>query len=205
MTEHYLNKITVAIGIYKKYFSIGSSVISHIGKSNQPEEACAKLFLHAGANLSGQILKALKIGHLQLAVVGLRSLFEMSVNSLYIFNHPKFQKNKTHVNKISLQYIDLIHTVEEVNHTRLNNKSFKLRAEEAGFGDVYKRNYRILSEWAHLQGQTPYLYKPEYGEKFGITVAELTVHSLHNIFDPVCFYYDFKLDPELEKEVIAFK
>ena len=198
MTEHYANKISEAIRIAKKYFSLGSLIISHIGKSKEAEEACAKLFLHAGANLSIQLLRAVESGYLQLAIVGLRSLFEMSVNSKYIFNHPKFLKNKTHVNKVSILYIDLIHTKERVNHTRLNNKSFESRADESGLGDVYKRNYPMLSEWAHLMGRTPYLYKPDYGERFGISVAENALHALHNIYDSVCFYYDFKLDHKLE-------
>ena len=204
MTEQYVSAMSKGISICRKFQPIGLDIFSKIGKSKEAKEACAKLFLHAAANLSIQILKALENGHLQLGVVGLRSLFEMSVNTAYIFNHPKFQRDKNRANKISTEYVDLIHSKDAVNHTVLDKKPFKSRAEEVGLGDVYNRNYRILSEWAHLQGKTPYLYDQAYGEKFGLSVAENTLHALRNIFDSVCSFYNFNLDPDLEREVAGY-
>ncbi len=91
----YDDKINEASLIQKKYLSLVPSIITKIGTSpnkynpNHGITANAKHFVYAGSKLSGQILGALKIGYLQLSIVGLRTLFEMSVNAVYVFNHPK--------------------------------------------------------------------------------------------------------------------
>src|SRR5258708_7643399 len=109
----YDKKISEASVIQKKYLSLGPSICRKIGVStnkynpNSGINANAKNFIYAGGKLAGQVIGVLdrKIGYLQLSVVGLRSLFEMSVNAIYIFNHPKVGHKKQHMRRICKELI----------------------------------------------------------------------------------------------------
>ena len=153
---NYEDKIKEASSIQEKYLSLGPSIISKIGRAsnkynpNHGVNANAKIFIYAGSKLAGQIIGAIKIGHLQLSVVGLRTLFEMSVNAVYVFNHPQIGQDKRHMRKVCKEIIRLSNKKRNVNHTRLDNKSFKQRLSMVNMGKLYNKNYRLMSVWAHL-------------------------------------------------------
>jgi len=155
--------------------------------------------------MAGQIIGALKIGYLQLSVVGLRSLFELSVNSVYIFNHPDIGQNKRHMRKFCKEITRLSNKKRNVVHTRICNTSFKTRLDAIGMGRLYSRHYRIMSDWTHLMTRTLTLTTDQkFGQKFGIQIAGNCLFALHNMYDSICAYCKYELDPELEKSVIKF-
>ena len=53
--------------------------------------------------------------------------------------------------------------------------------------------------------QTVLLRNINTGQKLGLDIAANSLFALHNIVDSVCFYCEFKLDPELEKLVREYK
>ena len=89
MTNGYKSKINEALEVQKKYLVLIHPIWGHIGKQSNFNPnfwvyGQAKNYIFASGKLSGQILEALENGHLQLGVVGSRTLFEMAVNATYI-------------------------------------------------------------------------------------------------------------------------
>ena len=208
---NYAEKIEEALVIQERYLSFFPQIVVKIGpfpskyNPNLGVNASAKNFLYAGGKLAGQILKTTHTGYLQLAVVGLRTLFEMSVNAVYIFNHPKIGQKKRHMRKVCKEIIYLANKKRNVNHTRIDNKSFKQRLQEVGIGYLYNKNYRVMSDWAHLMSQTLYISTDQdKGQKFGVEIAKNCLYALHNIFDAISAYAKFELNPGLEKSVVSY-
>lgn len=206
----YPEKIRQALAIQKKYLTWVDGIITKIGRHqnrfhpNSAVNAQAKNFVFAGAKLAGQILEALERGHLQLAVVGTRTLFEMSVNAVYIFNNPKKKNDLKHMRKICREIIRLANKKMKVNHTRIAG-AFKERLREIGQGHLYHSDYRIMSDWTHLMSRTIFITADaDKGKRFGFEVASKCLQALHNTSDAICEYSKFPLDPDLEKSVIAY-
>ncbi len=211
MQDIYNQKIEEAITIQNQYLSLFPSIIKKIGtfsnkyNPNSGVNANAKNFLYAGGKLAGQILETTRIGYLQLSVVGLRTLFEMSVNAVYIFNNPKTGQSKRHMRKVCKEIIYLANKKRNVNHTRIDNKNFKQRLQEIEMGHLYNKNYRILSDWAHLMSQTLYISTDQTkGQKFGIEISRNCLYALHNIFDSIATFSKFELNQDLERLVVNY-
>lgn len=206
----YPEKIREALAIQKHYLALVDPVITKIGRHqnkfhpNAAVNSQAKNFVFAGGKLAGQILEALERGHLQIAVVGARTLFEMSVNAVYIFNNPKRKNDIRHMRKICREIIRLANKKRNVNHARIAG-AFKERLREIGAGHLYHSDYRTMSDWTHLMSRTIFITADaDKGKRFGFEVASNCLQALHNTFDAVCEYSKLPLNPALEKFVIDY-
>ncbi len=206
----YDSRINQATTIYKTYWEAGPVILGGIKRpinKKSPDvlvNMTAINFLYSGGNLAGQILRSIQRGDLQLGIVGARTLFEMSVNTEYIFNHPK-GTSKPKQRKICREIVRLgsiSNKKTSVNHVRIDNKSFKDRLVDIGLEKLYKTNYRIMSEWAHLMTKPILFYKrPDIAQSFGLRTAAVSLFSMHNIYDSVAFYCKYVLDAQLQSSV----
>jgi len=209
---NYESKINRALAIQKSYLSIAPKVtntIKSFSNKDDPDiniEFVTKSFILSGSKLAGQIMNSLEKGYLQIAIVGARTLFELSVNSVYIFNHPKEGQNKKRMKRICDELILLSNKTDNVSHTRFDNKTFKERLSEIKeFKDQYSGDYRIMSEFAHLMLKTIYISCDEgKGKIFSLQIASKCLQSLHNIFDSISAYCEYTLEPSLEKSVVDY-
>lgn len=203
-------KIKKATQIQAEYSKLVSPIITKIGRNqskfhpNSGVNLQAKNFVFSGCKLAGQILDSLRLGHIQIAVVGTRTLFEMSVNAVYIFKNPKRKNDIRHMRKVCRQIIRLANKKRKVNHSRIDG-TFKTRLEEIGMKHLYQGDYRIMSDWAHLMIRTIEISAdPQKASKLAIETAAKTLDSLHNTFDSVASFYGFELPSTLEAEVVAY-
>ncbi len=213
MSQEYFEKINEALEIQKKYSALKIPVFDQIGSQSalSPNfwiKGQAQNYIFASTHLSGQIIEALQKAHLQLAVVGSRTLFEMAVNATYIYNHPKKRKRLSPIQmrEVCKKIVWLANKRRgHVNHSKIEG-TIKSRLESMGMGSSYRTTYRVMSDWAHLQSRAIQISAdPQKATKFGIQIAEVTLRGLHNTFDSICTYFKYALDPALEQEVIGFK
>lgn len=215
MILRYDDTIDQAIRIQKEYWELGPLILGGIKRpmnKHNPDSLVNMMsinFVYSGGNLTGQILRSIKRGDLQLGIIGVRTLFEMSVNAVYIFNHPKIGQNNPHMRRVCRDIVRLAsisNRKASVNHARIdNNKAFKDRLTDVGMGRLYKTNYRIMSEWTHLMTKTIHFYKnPEIAQDFGLRTAAVSLYSLHNIYDSIAVYCKYDLNPKLQKFVEEF-
>jgi len=210
----YDDAIDEAIVIHRKYWELGPLILGRMKrpmKKRSPDSLVNMMainFLYSGGNLTGQILRSIQRGDLQLGIVGVRTLFEMSVNVGYVFNHPKIRQNKPHMRRVCRDIIriaSISNRKASVNHARIDNKAFKDRLKDVGMEKLYKTNYRIMSEWTHLMTKTIHFYKnPEMAQNFGLRTAAVSLYSLHNIYDSIAVYCKYDLNLELGKSVEEF-
>ena len=172
---------------------------------NHGAQAIAKTFLLAGAKLSGQIIDAARIGHLQIAIVGLRPLFELMVHSKYIYNHPKHRKDRRHMQRVAKDIIRLTNKKRPTNHSKVDGKRLHERIKELDLMHLYRSLYRALSEWSHLGIRTPYLSDQTAGEKYGMNISSISLCLIHDVIDSICEGFGFEMDKQWDREVVQFR
>jgi len=207
-------KIEEAEGIQKGYSSLVQNIIRDIGmfpnkhNPNIGVSAISKTFIYSGIKLAEQIILSLRNGNLEIAIVGLRTLFEISINSVYIFNHPKLKvgKKKYHARNFCKEIIRLANKKKGVRHTCLKDTTFKQRLNDIGMGSLYNRDYKILSEWAHLMIRSSHYsnINDDKRKQLSKEVAGGCLVYLHNIFDSICAYHEIALNPDLGKLVAHY-
>ncbi len=214
---HFSNIIQEAINLNNQKNKIAFYIIRRISSPknrddpNQAVTAVAKTFVFSGSKLSGQIIEAVQRGHLLLAVLGIRPLFEMMVNTSYTFNHPLKHKKDAirHARKVCEEIIgktnDTICFEREVEHSKIDGKTIRGRARKVKMLKLYEINYKGLSDWSHLMMRSPYISKPKEGEKFGINLASQTLCLIHDVFEPICKYFNIVLDRRWEEGIIQFR
>ena len=212
MTVSYDEALQEAVRLNNRKNQIGTEIIRKIGvprskhNPNHGVQAIAKTFILSGCKLSGQIIDAVRIGHLLLAVIGMRTLFEMMINATYAFNHPKHRHDVRHMRRVCK---DILKTTNKkrgrVVHSRIDGKGVEARAKEIGLLRLYKTSYRGLSDWSHLVTRTPFISQQEPGEKFGKAVASQALTITHDILDSICEGLGQSLDKSWESKVVAFR
>ncbi len=202
--DDYLEAIEKAQLIQQQYLQLIKPITNKVGTHQSkyhPDirvKCQAKNLIYSTGKLAGQILSATKQGYLQLSVVGLRTLFELSVNSIYIFNHPKKKGDLKHMRKLCSEIFRLDNKRRRVNHSKLEG-SFKDRLQAIGMGALYHKHYRILSTWAHLMNRTVIIdTDPKQAYAMAIGVAIGTLQALHNTFDSVAAYAGYTIPEDLE-------
>lgn len=210
--QDYKEKISKAVTIKNQYLSIAPQIITKIGRSpnkhnpNHGLSAIQKNFIYSGGKLAGQIIASLDQGYIQLSMIGLRSLFEMSVNSVYIYANPTSPKNIREIRKICKEIIILSDKKRRPKHTLIDNKSLKQRLDDINMGYYYYKQYRIMSEWVHLSIKTSQLtVDQDYGKSLGVDIAANSLFSLHNIYDSVSSYNKMVIDADLERSVEEYR
>lgn len=208
----YTAKIKEANIIHEKYWSLLPSISKKLDRNLNKHNPnlrviyVAQNFLYAGGSLSNQIMKALSRGDILISIIALRTLFEMSVNVVYVFNHPSLGRNQPHIRRCCKEIIKLSNKKRNVNHTRINSRTFKERLKEVNMSYLYSHHYRIMSDWAHLMTHAiPIATKKGVAAKFGLGISANCLYSLHNIYDSVCAYCQYNLNPELQKLVVEYK
>ncbi len=201
-----------AVRLNNRKNEIGTHLIRKIGSPssrNNPNhgiQAIAKTIILSACKLSGQIIDAVRLGHLLLAVIGMRTLFEIMINTTYIFNHPKAKRDVRHMRRVCK---DILRTTNKkrgrIVHSRIDGKGIEARANEIGLLRLYKTSYRGLSDWSHLAMRTPFISQQEPGEKFGIVSASQALTIVHDILDSICEGLGYSLDKIWTSEVIAFR
>lgn len=163
--------------------------------------------LLAASKLSGQILDALSKEYTQIAVVGLRTLFEMYVNAKYIFDHPDYQKNFPHMDKVCKDYIARGRSKDwKVLKNKLDEETIKGRMEKVGLKHHYETDYTEMCEWAHLMSKVLNLQFNEKGfVDFGARVASYCLCSLSNLIDSICSGLGMPMDVDAEAMVASFQ
>lgn len=206
--ELYVKKLEQAQHIQRQYVAQTKIIIPQIKTSIFDEEtkAVSNNFIYSGTKLAGQILASLgsSNGFLQLGIIGARTLFEMQINSVYIFKHPEHSGDTEWIKSCSVELLNLS-SPETKNHTRFNNSNLEQRATQINLKYIYDKNYRVMSEWAHLMMRTVELdVDPIAAKKFGLITAITTLVGLHNIFDSIYFNYKISMDESIEESILQY-
>jgi hypothetical protein len=105
-SSYFDNAIQEALNLNKRKNELFDSAIKKIGtpqNKHNPNHGVVfvvRAFLLSGYKLSGQIVDSVWIGHLLIAVVGSRPLFELMVNTIYVFNHPQHKRDVRHRRRV---------------------------------------------------------------------------------------------------------
>lgn len=204
-------KIEEAKTIHAQYTNIKNGLAIKTGTTKSHHHpnlgviAVSRGFLFSGYSLAEQILEALRMNHWYIAIVAMRSLYEMSVNANYIFNHPLEKHNVQRIRRLCRDIRRLANKKRKPNHTKLDGKRLFERAEEVRMKHSHRSIYRILSEWSHLSSRVLQIANsPKDREVLKVETAHICLCSLHNILNAMCSYYDYKIDKTLEEKVIKF-
>lgn len=200
-----------AIVLNKRKNTICTDLIMQIGSPkskyspNHGVTAVAKSFLFSGSKLSEQILSAVRINHLLIAVLGMRPLFELMINAKYIYDHPKYKRDIKHQRRVCKSVINLSNKKRKVIHSRIDNKSLYHRSKDVDLLKLYKTNYRGLSDWSHLMLRTVKIERQNEGELFGMSLMESALCLIHDVIDSICEGLNLEKDKTWENDVAVFK
>ena len=209
--KQYEQVLLEAVALNKRKNEIADQLIRQIGtpkNRNSPNHgitAVAKTFLLSGYKLSGQILDSVRLGHLLIAVLGVRPLFELTINSIYTFNHPKHTRNYKHMRRVCKDIIRITNRKRNVNHAFIDGKHLKERVQQIGLSSFYRNNYRGLSDWSHIMMRTPYISRQVEGEKFGVGVVIQALCLSHDIIDSISEGFGCEIHKQWEADLRTFR
>lgn len=186
-----------ANNIYSESFNECQRIWDEISKQSIDTDnraAIAKKNISDSALLSGQIIKALDIGSLLLALIGLRSLTESYINTKYTFAHPEKESLEIKIlwaNKVCDDYFTRGND-PKAQKAFLNEETIKKRAKEAGLEELYEKDFVSLCNYSHMQIHTCSLNKQKYIEDFNRNAYVSALVRLDNICEMIQKHYDIK-------------
>lgn len=200
-----------AVALNKRKNELCDEIIKKIGKPaskyspNFGITSVAKTFLLCGYKLSGQIIDAVRIGHVLIGLLGLRPLFELMINARYGFSHPRHLKSKRHMQRVAKDIIKVSNRKRPTKHSTIDGKNLYKRVEELKLMFLYRTIYRELSGWTHIGIRVPYLSEQGKGQQIGINVASLALCLVHDLMDGICLGFGFQMDEQWNKDVLTFR
>lgn len=200
-----------AAALNKRKNEICIDLIKQIGSPqskfspNHGVTAVAKSFIHSGSRLSEQIIFSAGKRNFLIAVLGLRPLFELMINTKYIYDHPDFQRNIRHQRRVCKSVIKLTNKTRRPIHSRIDNKTISQRTNEVKLLKLYKTNYRGLSDWSHLMLRTIKIEKQNTSDIFGMQLLESAICLIHDIIESICEGFNFKKNDEWSNNVAALR
>jgi len=192
-----------------RLFRFALDISGSFKKNNQDESgisrsAIMKGFLICSAQLSFQIIAAVKNRSLYLAIVGLRTLLQFDIDACYIFDHPDHKKDFDWIDGLCIDIFDRTNSLKAKKNV-LKEVGLARRARDVGRKDLYDNNYAGLSDYAHLVTRPPFLNRNEICEEIAPKIISHALCHLTDIIDSIISFNDLKWDEVLHQEIISFR
>jgi len=202
-------KLDKGIELGNQLFDFALSLSKHLKKSNPDglelnRSAIMKGFLICSAQLSFQIITAVKNSSLYLAIIGMRTLLQFDVDACYIFDHPMHKNDTEWVDDLCRDIFDRTNSLKAKKNL-LKEAGLAKRARDIGRKDLYDNNYAGLSDYAHLVIRPPFLNKRETYEEMAPKIISQALCNLTDIIDSIISFNDLKWNEVLHQEVISFR